>query len=292
MKTTFVAGIYAIVNRVNDHAYIGSTIYCLARRRASHRCLLAKGKHGNARLQRAWKKYGAENFDFVILERIEAKDKSTALIKEQEWIERWSRCSECYNLTPAAGPEGDRFARRLTQEHRERIKQRQTRTYHVYLVSPDGTLYEVIHNLNEFAQVHNLHGPTLNMLVHGKVKSHRGWWRLDTPVFGDAARLAKFRERVAGPGYGQRMSEQSRRAMQNAAHKERCTAALRDPIIREQARKTRLRREYDLVAPDGSRHHVIDLFTFCHERDLNMVCMRQLFTSKGRLHSYKGWTKG
>lgn len=64
-KTT--CGIYAIVNRLNGKRYIGSSVNIQGRWR-SHKYELCHNKHHSAHLQSAWNKYGADCFDFVVLE--------------------------------------------------------------------------------------------------------------------------------------------------------------------------------------------------------------------------------
>lgn len=119
MRVIKASGIYAIINKVNDKAYIGSTLYGFNHRWGVHKSYLKYGNHNNRHLQHSWNKYGADNFDFVVLEYVD--DADGLLIKEQEWIDRWTPLIGCYNITSAAGPEGDRRARQLTEEHRQRI---------------------------------------------------------------------------------------------------------------------------------------------------------------------------
>lgn len=62
-----ISGIYEIENLVNGNKYVGSSkdIY---ERWVQHQRELRKEKHYNEHLQRAWKKYGEDNFVFRILE--------------------------------------------------------------------------------------------------------------------------------------------------------------------------------------------------------------------------------
>lgn len=62
------SGIYEIRNAVNGKRYIGSTV-SFAERFAAHRRSLVAGRHHSQALQRAWDKYGGENFRFDILVR-------------------------------------------------------------------------------------------------------------------------------------------------------------------------------------------------------------------------------
>lgn len=62
-------GIYQILNLVNGHRYIGQTLDFEGRKKAHFRAL-RKGKHHNLYLQRAFKKYGEEAFEFIVLKRL------------------------------------------------------------------------------------------------------------------------------------------------------------------------------------------------------------------------------
>ena len=74
-------GIYRILNTVNRHCYIGSTISLYARKRA-HLKLLRRGTHHNIHLQRAFNTYGEAAFEFQILEHVN----DTSLLLEREQI--------------------------------------------------------------------------------------------------------------------------------------------------------------------------------------------------------------
>lgn len=60
-------GVYAIRNKTNDKLYIGSTFY-FGGRKSGHWGDLKRNKHKNNYLQKAWNKYGEDNFEFIILE--------------------------------------------------------------------------------------------------------------------------------------------------------------------------------------------------------------------------------
>lgn len=62
--------IYKIINKLNDECYIGSSID-VKKRWNRHKRDLFKGKHHSIILQRAWDKYGENNFEFIILEETE-----------------------------------------------------------------------------------------------------------------------------------------------------------------------------------------------------------------------------
>jgi len=65
-----ISGIYKIKNIVDEKYYIGSSKN-INRRWDKHRWRLRSNKHENIILQRAWNKYGEENFIFEIVEECE-----------------------------------------------------------------------------------------------------------------------------------------------------------------------------------------------------------------------------
>lgn len=91
-----IAGVYEIKSAINGHIYIGSS-YDIKKRWNEHKLTLSKGTHHSIYLQRAWNKYGAENFTFTILELVE--DKEERIKAEQMFLD--TRCPE-YNMCPKA----------------------------------------------------------------------------------------------------------------------------------------------------------------------------------------------
>lgn len=78
-----ISGIYAIVNTVNGHRYIGSAVD-VQRRWDKHKAELRRGNHHSRHLQNAWNKYGECSFSFLLLRKVE--DQSKLLLNEQEFI--------------------------------------------------------------------------------------------------------------------------------------------------------------------------------------------------------------
>lgn len=92
-----VAGIYQIKNLINGKIYIGSSRY-IKNRFSTHKGFLNKNCHDNSYLQNAWNKYGAEAFEFSVLEQITNFDKLEE--REQHWID-FTGCNDRelgYNL--------------------------------------------------------------------------------------------------------------------------------------------------------------------------------------------------
>lgn len=79
-----IAGIYLILNTINNKVYIGSSIN-IESRWYEHKWKLNKNRHGSKHLQATWNKYGKENFEFKIIEEI--LDKTKLIEREQYWLD-------------------------------------------------------------------------------------------------------------------------------------------------------------------------------------------------------------
>ena len=90
-------GIYAIVNLVNQHFYVGSA-KSLSDRKHHHFRDLKSGKHKNSHLQRAYDAYGSDVFLFGILEHVEYV--GDLLSREQYYIDT---LDPEYNIARVAG---------------------------------------------------------------------------------------------------------------------------------------------------------------------------------------------
>lgn len=123
------SGVYQIINRINGHRYVGSSIN-MSKRLGDHFSYLRCGRHDNPRLQRAFNKYGAENFYSKVVELC-----SEELLepREQHYLDNWK---PEYNIAKFAyagmrGRKHSRASRRrmsealkgrvLTEEHKARI---------------------------------------------------------------------------------------------------------------------------------------------------------------------------
>lgn len=78
-------GVYIIKNKVNGKFYIGSSNN-IWKRWQSHIYELNTNSHANKHLQRAWNKYGEENFEFNVLEFC---DEEVQFDREQEYIDKY-----------------------------------------------------------------------------------------------------------------------------------------------------------------------------------------------------------
>jgi group I intron endonuclease len=86
-------GVYVIICRANDRAYVGSSIDVEHRIR-SHALQLVGGRHANKHLQRAWDKHGASVFVFGILATCKAEER---IALEQQYIDAAFRTGKPFN---------------------------------------------------------------------------------------------------------------------------------------------------------------------------------------------------
>src|ERR1039458_7042882 len=91
------SGIYRIRNIVNGMLYIGSAIN-FTRRWWQHRQELRDNIHHSPRLQNSWNKYGAEAFEFGIIELV--LDRNQLMEREQFWLDYYdsSNKEKGYNI--------------------------------------------------------------------------------------------------------------------------------------------------------------------------------------------------
>ncbi len=99
-KLLLNSGVYGILNLFNDKIYIGSAKDIIGRFSWHYRAL-EKGNHHSILLQRAWNKYGENNFIFFVIVRTN----SWLLAKEQLWMDRLTSYNvDCgYNIYSVAG---------------------------------------------------------------------------------------------------------------------------------------------------------------------------------------------
>ena len=94
-------GIYRIRNKLDDKRYVGSTNDF--EKGWKSRCqALRRGSYYNIHLQRAWNKYGEENFVFEIEEEV-AGDNKALLPREQVYLDEGFELGILYNVARKAG---------------------------------------------------------------------------------------------------------------------------------------------------------------------------------------------
>lgn len=92
-------GIYQIRNLINNKIYIGSSRN-LSQREKAHFRQLELNKHHSIKLQRAYNKYGKNNFKFEIIELVNNIEE--LLNREQYWIDKLNAVNDGYNINKDA----------------------------------------------------------------------------------------------------------------------------------------------------------------------------------------------
>ena len=110
-------GIYGIRNLLNGKVYIGKTGMNFGDRWDSHRSLLNNGKHDNPHLQKAWDKYGQDNFEFIIIEDCGIDELSD---REKYYIKLYKDMGLAYNIHDG-GDEGYNLGKHLSEETKRKI---------------------------------------------------------------------------------------------------------------------------------------------------------------------------
>jgi len=113
-----MTGIYKIVNKINGKMYVGSASN-FHDRWIKHTNLLNKNKHHSIKLQRAWNKYGFDNFNFEIIEICELF-KDILIEREQHYIDLYDSFNNGYNCLPKAG---SKIGFKITSETKEKLRQ-------------------------------------------------------------------------------------------------------------------------------------------------------------------------
>lgn len=88
--------IYVITNKINNRKYIGITNTSIKRRFNEH---LRKSRFGSSsNLHKAIRKYGEQNFYIKEIENFETNDKKYAYSVEQNYINRYQKEWNLYNM--------------------------------------------------------------------------------------------------------------------------------------------------------------------------------------------------
>ena len=113
------AGIYTILNTLNNKFYIGSALN-LRKRRNSHYLNLINNTHHNSHLQSSFNKYKSKNFKFIILQSFEKIENKNLLDWETFWISLYNSTNNNfgYNMTSIGN---NRQGLKNSKEHCKKI---------------------------------------------------------------------------------------------------------------------------------------------------------------------------
>ena len=105
-------GVYIIKNKITNKFYVGHSVD-IYQRFNSHKSYLKRGIHHCIYLQRAWDKYGEDNFDFIIIKLYNSELDSIEL--EQYYINNFK--DSLYNVADNANFGGDLLSITLINEN-------------------------------------------------------------------------------------------------------------------------------------------------------------------------------
>ena len=107
-------GIYKITNKLNNKCYIGKSSNIKERFTYHKQNYQCKTKDWNKPLYKAFRKYGIENFDFSVIEKMTEKDyEKFSNNREQYWIMYYDSFKNGYNATE--GGDGGAIPRGLSK---------------------------------------------------------------------------------------------------------------------------------------------------------------------------------
>lgn len=110
------SGVYSIVNILNNHRYIGSSVN-IKKRLMRHRSELRHGRHHNPYLAKAYNKYGEDKFKVQILEVCE-KVQDTLFFLEQKYLDLKPE----YNIATLAN-RPDRTGKKCSEQTKQLLRE-------------------------------------------------------------------------------------------------------------------------------------------------------------------------
>jgi group I intron endonuclease len=207
-------GIYCITQKSTGRRYIGSTSVGFYQRWKRHLKELKRLKHHSLFLQRAWDKYGSEDFVFEIIETHEIltdKNNQGLLDLEQHYLNTFK---PEFNVSPSAhnrkGVKASKETRIKISSARKRQAKRpcseetkkkisesnkgkhcasietrrkmsdakkglSVRAINTYFLTPPNGATITVNNLKEFCKENNLNYQNLFAVVRGTRKTSQGW---------------------------------------------------------------------------------------------------------------------
>jgi group I intron endonuclease len=270
------AGVYQIRCIPNGKIYIGSAVD-LRERWYRHRLHLRQGSHQNVYLQRAWDQYGEADFEFSVLEFVNASD---LLRTEQVWIDR-TCCADRnvgFNISNVAGSPCDT---------RSKVWEG--------FIDPDGNQITIT-NLYDFCRQNELDFPSMHRLAKGKskLKSYKGWTHRNSVRQRDYVKtydgFVTPDGLLAGPITNLaafcRDHGLDKTHMVAVAHGRICSH--RGWTLNNGKQRLGPKMYTGFIDPKGRLVCITNLKAFCRERGLSPVHMHQLVSGKRKSH--KGWT--
>ena len=135
------SGVYQIRCIPTGKIYVGSAVN-LSKRQRDHVNSLRQGDHENVYLQRAWDKYGEENFEFTVLEFVDVSERNIGI-----------RSTKALLILKVI----------LLVQSR------------IYLHFVEKIIWILLTNLNRYCRENGLDVGSMQGVASGRIYSHRGW---------------------------------------------------------------------------------------------------------------------
>lgn len=197
----YTSGVYMIKCLSTNKVYIGSA-KSIRRRLRVHLHHLRHNKHHSVHLQRAWDKYGEQDFEWCVLDECPLEDK---ILWEQQYMDLYKSANRDYgyNMNPRADGQTDRkwtpeqrlrqsiskIGTKCSEESKQRrreawiihgeewIKQSQEQRGVSYdFISPTGQRFTG-KGVGALAKEWNVDRATFSRLAHHKINRTRDGWR-------------------------------------------------------------------------------------------------------------------
>lgn len=259
------SGVYCFKNVVTGKMYVGSSCR-LAERWADHLNLLNGRRHHSYKLQRDWLAFGADNFEYTILEFV---DPQRVLEAEQAWMDK---LNPKYNILKLAGT---RRGHKHSPETKEKMRQAKLGTKRSE---------EAKRKCSE-----SLRGRTLsaqhaeNISKAKKLAVTDDFRNRISAINKGRVRSAQEKERLRSYRVGVPFSKESVEKRRKTL--ERQPQSVKDK--RAAATAERFAKKYRATSPTGEVFDVVNLAEFSRAKGLHIGGLPKV--ASGSRKQYKGW---
>jgi len=199
-------GVYRIRNILDDKRYVGST-QDFDGRWDIHRDELRKGNHYNKYLQRAWNKYGEENFVFEVEEEVIGDDKALLAV-EQVYLDEGFALGVLYNVARKAG--GGNLGEEINRKRSEALKGKKRTEEQCQNISQSRKKYLETHDIwnkeKPLTEEHRRNIKTANEVYY---ETHDAWNKGLPKTEEAKQKLSESNQGEGNPFYGKQHTQKS-----------------------------------------------------------------------------------